>query len=105
MDETHFYRHADGSYSTQTFSGIEHSPTPPEDAVEITEAEYNEGVAAIEAANAQKAAEEEAAAQERARLDYEALIAAGIPAETAARMSGYQVPHVDTDPGEGAPTP
>ncbi|MFF2964216.1 hypothetical protein ACFVT1_36235 [Streptomyces sp. NPDC057963] len=93
MDETYFYRHADGSYSTVTVSGIEHSPAPPEDAVEITEAEYNEGVAAIEAANAQQVAEQEAAAQERARQDYEALIAAGIPAETAARMSGYTPPH------------
>ncbi|WP_406501609.1 hypothetical protein OHA04_27745 [Streptomyces sp. NBC_01590] len=95
MDEetTHFYRHADGSYSTVTFSGTEGHATPPEGAVEITEAEYNEGVAAIEAANAAKVAEEEAAAQERARLDYEALIAAGIPPETAARMSGYNPPH------------
>ncbi|MFE7402110.1 hypothetical protein [Streptomyces sp. NPDC057557] len=93
MDETHFYQHADGSYSTVTFSDIEDPVTPPEGAVEITEAEYTEGVAAIEAANAQQVAEQEAAEQERARQDYEALIAAGIPAETAARMSGYTPPH------------
>ncbi|MFD0628522.1 hypothetical protein ACFQ2K_43795 [Streptomyces sanglieri] len=68
----------------------------PAGAVEITEAEYNEGVAAIEAANAAKVAEE-AAAQERARMDYEALIAAGIPPETAARMSGYNPPHPTVD--------
>ncbi|WP_413752613.1 hypothetical protein NRF20_13060 [Streptomyces sp. R-74717] len=92
-EETHFYRHADGSYSSQTYGGYEGTIEPPEGAVEITEAEYTEGVAAIEAANAQKAAEEEAAAQERARQDYEALIAAGIPPETAARMSGYNPPH------------
>ncbi|WP_406501814.1 hypothetical protein OHA04_34455 [Streptomyces sp. NBC_01590] len=97
MDETHFYRHADGSFSTATFSGIEDPVTPPEGAVEITETEYNEGVAAIEAANAQQAAEQEAAEQERARQDYEALIAAGIPAETAARMSGYNPPHPAVD--------
>ncbi|MFE6494838.1 hypothetical protein [Streptomyces sp. NPDC057748] len=73
-------------------------PPPPAGAVEITEAEYNAGVAAIEAANAAKVAEEEeAAAQERARLDCEALIAAGIPPETAARMSGYNPPHPTVD--------
>ncbi|WP_331723360.1 hypothetical protein [Streptomyces atratus] len=90
-DHTYYYRHDNGSYSTRTvnYEGAE----PPAGAVEITEAEYTEGVAAIEAANAAKVAEEEAAAQERARLDYEALIAAGIPPETAARMSGYNPPH------------
>ncbi|MFF4179735.1 hypothetical protein [Streptomyces sp. NPDC001750] len=92
MDETHFYQHADGSYSTVTVSGVEGPVTPPEGAVEITEAEYNSGVAAIEAANAAQVAEQEAAQQEQARQDYEALIAAGIPPETAARMSGYNPP-------------
>ncbi|MFE4336078.1 hypothetical protein ACFRQM_44000 [Streptomyces sp. NPDC056831] len=103
--EVRYYKYPDGSFSALSVEGEEGAYEVPADAVEITEAEYTEGVAAIEAANAQQAAAEEAAAQERARLDYEALIAAGIPAETAARMSGYQVPHVDTDPGEGALTP
>ncbi|MGQ7747976.1 hypothetical protein ACUN29_05610 [Streptomyces sp. WC2508] len=91
MEHTYYYRHDNGSFSTRTvnFEGAEPPPRVPSS----TEAEFNEGVAAIEAANAAKVAEEEAAAQERARLDCEALIAAGIPPETAARMSGYNPPH------------
>ncbi|MFJ8852381.1 hypothetical protein [Streptomyces sp. NPDC102437] len=94
-EETYYYRHADGSYSTVTVTGEGPIPEPelPEGAVAITEADYNEGVAAVEAANAEREAQERAAEQERCRVDYEALIAAGVPPETAARMSGYNPPH------------
>ncbi|WP_326768687.1 hypothetical protein OG978_32855 [Streptomyces sp. NBC_01591] len=91
-DRTFYYRHEGGSYSVRTVN-YEGEVAPPDGAVEITEAEYTEGVAAVEAANAALEAEQRAAEQERFRVDYEALIAAGVPPETAARMSGYNPPH------------
>lgn len=95
-DRTFYYRHEGGSYSVRTVN-YEGDVAPPEGAVEISEAEYNDGVAAVEAANAEREAQERAAEQERCRADYEALIAAGVPPETAARMSGYEPPATAVD--------
>ncbi|AXE76020.1 hypothetical protein [Streptomyces atratus] len=88
----HYYRYADGSVSEREYSG-DGEPDVPEGASEITQQEYEEAKAALDAEQAEHVAAIDAEAQERARQDYEALIAAGIPPETAARMSGYNPPH------------
>ncbi|WP_327123600.1 hypothetical protein [Streptomyces sp. NBC_01727] len=66
----------------------------------VTEAEYQARVDELTAANEAHVAEIEAADKERQRQDYEALVAAGLPAETAARLSGYEVPQVEEPPEE-----
>ncbi|MGW1352849.1 hypothetical protein ACWCQE_26805 [Streptomyces sp. NPDC002409] len=100
-DRTFYYRHEGGSFSTRTVN-CPGEITAPEGAVEITEAEYAEGVAAVEAANAQIVEEQRAAEQEQRRTDYEALVAAGVPPETAARMSGYEPPAAAVAPKKAA---
>lgn len=91
MERTFYYRHEGGGYSTRTVvveDGTE--VPPPAGAVEISQSEYRDGVAAVESAHAEYVAGLEEADEVRARADYEALIAAGIPEETARRMSGYR---------------
>lgn len=90
MAETYFYRHDNGAFSSRTVDGVEDAIEPPAGATEISRDEYDAGVAGLEAANAQLAADVMAAEQALAREDYEALIAAGIPEATARRMSGYE---------------
>lgn len=94
---TKYYQYEDGSYSAPTYEGVEADDiVPPAGATEITEQEYLDGIAAVEAANAAAAAEQEAADRQRACDDYNALIAAGVPEATARRMSGcVEVPVVD----------
>jgi hypothetical protein len=58
----------------------------------VTEAEYQTRADELEAEHAEHIAEMQAADEARAREDYEALIAAGIPEATARRMSGYTGP-------------
>lgn len=96
-DFTVYYRYDNGAYSATTYEGMEPSDVvPPEGATEITQQEYEDGVAEVEAANAAAAAELEAADRQRACDDYAALIAAGVPEATARRMSGcVEVPVVD----------
>ncbi|MGC4947690.1 hypothetical protein ACLQ2N_16030 [Streptomyces sp. DT224] len=56
----------------------------------VTEAEYQQRVAELEAANAEWIAEQQAADVARQREDYLALIEAGVPETTARRLSGYE---------------
>lgn len=63
--------------------------TPPEGAEVITEEEYDQALAAIQEANARGRAELDQQIRQRARQDYEALLALNLPEETARRLSGY----------------
>ncbi|MFD5788560.1 hypothetical protein ACFWH1_18300 [Streptomyces sp. NPDC127037] len=56
----------------------------------VTEAEYQQRIAELEAANAAWIAEQQAADTARQREDYLALRAAGVPEATARRLSGYE---------------
>ncbi|GAA2945916.1 MULTISPECIES: hypothetical protein [Streptomyces] len=90
---TIYYRYENGSYSERTVSGeTDTEIVAPPGATEVTEAEYRDGVAALDAARAAENSAMEAADQERARQSYDDLVAAGIPDETARRLSGYQGP-------------
>ncbi|MTE20264.1 hypothetical protein F0L17_14330 [Streptomyces sp. TRM43335] len=55
----------------------------------VSQAEYQAAVDALDAEREQQQAEEEAMRSAQAKADYEALVAAGVPEDTAARMSGY----------------
>lgn len=90
MEETTiYYQFPDGSVAERTVSGGTGDVEPPEGAVEITKEEYEAALAVIEEERERKRQEEKDAAEARAREDYEALRALGVPEETARRMSGY----------------
>lgn len=86
-EQTHYYRYESGRYSMRTTTG-EGPVTSPDGATEITQQEYEAGVAALEAASQESRDEAAAAAQVLACEDYAALIAAGLPEASARRMSG-----------------
>ncbi|MCY0957756.1 hypothetical protein [Streptomyces sp. H27-H5] len=65
--------------------------SPPEGAVEITEAEYEAGSAAVVAGTEARREAESVALLDGRRADHDALIEAGLPAATAARLSGHVV--------------
>lgn len=88
---TIYYQYEDGSVAHRVTTGGA-KPATPEGATEISEEEYRAALAAIEDANRERAEERRAEEQARAKADYEALLAAGIPEETARRMSGYTGP-------------
>ena len=58
----------------------------------ITEAEYLERLAQMEAESAARAAELDRQAAAQRKADYDALIALGVPEETARRLSGWTGP-------------
>ncbi|MGW5925221.1 hypothetical protein ACWF2L_03105 [Streptomyces anulatus] len=97
-NSTRYYRFPDGSFTATEFSGFEEGEAPvPDGAVEITAQEYESGVAALEAAREQWAADQRAAETAAACEDYDALIAAGIPEATARRMSSCAAVEVESD--------
>ncbi|TDC27659.1 hypothetical protein E1211_28990 [Micromonospora sp. 15K316] len=82
-----YYVYPDGSYSMLTLVGG--AGVVPPDATEITQAEYEAGVAAVNAANEALAEQQLADDRALAEADFEALVAAGIPEATARRLSGF----------------
>jgi hypothetical protein len=94
-EQAYFYRYADGSLvridATNTV------PQPPEGAVEITQAEYEAGIAAIEQQRQQDLEATQAAELAAAQDAYNALIAAGIPEATARHLSRYTPPDPTQD--------
>ncbi|MFE3378688.1 hypothetical protein [Streptomyces anulatus] len=95
---TRYYQLPGGSFTASECSGFEERQAPvPDGAVEINAQEYETGVAALEAARAQWAADQRAAEAAAACEDYEALIAAGVPEATARRMSGCTAVEVESN--------
>ncbi|CAL9431380.1 hypothetical protein SUDANB21_02058 [Streptomyces sp. enrichment culture] len=93
---TFYYLYPDGSFAERQVTGVDHVHHP-DGVVLLTAEEYAQKVAEFEA---QTAADEEAAREEdlaRKRADYEALLALGIPPETASRLSGYTPPDDEDD--------
>ncbi|MET7809727.1 hypothetical protein ABZT26_02570 [Streptomyces sp. NPDC005395] len=94
---TIYYRTATGSLVMADVSdGVE--PHLPEGAEVLTADEYQ---AEVDAAEAVREAKREQTRQENAqaaRSAYDALIAAGIPDETARRLSGYWETDDEPDP-------
>lgn len=96
MEETViYYQFGDGSVAERVVTGGTGTPTPPDGAVEITEAEYQAALATIVDENQQGRDDLEEEEQARAKGDYDALIALGMPEETARRLSGYRGPAVE----------
>ncbi|MFB7496104.1 hypothetical protein ACFC09_15655 [Streptomyces sp. NPDC056161] len=92
MDETIFYYlNPDGAVSLRAYVGVDEI-THPQDAVILTREEYESRLAAIEAQHEAEAAATRDQEQAQKRADYEALITLGLPAESAARISGYTPP-------------
>ncbi|MBA9005908.1 hypothetical protein [Thermomonospora cellulosilytica] len=110
MQTTVYYRNPDGSVGQVTVERPDWTGEPPGDeppyqlppgAVEITREEYEQTLADIQAAieeQRRQVAEAEAA---RAKADYEALRAAGIPEEIARRLSGYTPPDPESQDAAG----
>ncbi|WP_327421697.1 hypothetical protein OG763_14230 [Streptomyces sp. NBC_01230] len=71
----------------------------PEGGQLLTEEEYEQRLQQWQEANDAHVAELKAADQARQTEDYEALLAAGLPEATAARLAGYEPPQVD-EPSE-----
>jgi hypothetical protein len=90
---TLYYLHDDGSVSQRVVSSSgDEQPTPPEppaDATEVTAEEYAQALAEIDAQREEERAAQAAAEDQQRADDYNALIAAGVPAATASRLSGY----------------
>ncbi|WP_328427916.1 hypothetical protein [Streptomyces sp. NBC_00443] len=95
-DVTLHYRTAGGVLASRTATGDDpQPPTLPEGATALTEAEYADALADVQAqrqAHAQQLTEEAEANQS---ADYTALRTAGIPEATARRLSGYTGPDGD----------
>ncbi|MEU1852936.1 hypothetical protein ABZ499_27635 [Streptomyces sp. NPDC019990] len=92
-EATLYYRTAAGVLASRTVTGDQAElPALPEGATPLTEAEYADALADVEA---QRHAYVEQLAQEaeaNQKADYQALRAAGIPEATARRLSGYSGP-------------
>lgn len=89
--QIYYVNNGDGSVSRiESDSGV--APTLSEPATFISEDEYTAQLAAMQQEHDDRVAAAEAAQQQAAKDDYDALIAAGIPAATARRMSGYTPP-------------
>lgn len=74
----------------------------PEGATQLTAADYQTALDTARAAREAEIKQAQAEEQAKAQQTYDALITAGIPAEVAARLSGYTPPQPDPDPDEGA---
>lgn len=97
MTKTFYYLHPDGSITERTVTGVD-DVVHPEDVALLSAAEYAQRLADIQAEREREAEETRHAENEQKRADYEALIALGLPAETASRITGYYPPTEDPDP-------
>lgn len=95
-EATLYFRTAGGVLASRTVTGDNPEPPAlPEGATALTEAEYADALADVQAqheAYGQQLTEEAEANQS---ADYEALRTAGIPEATARRLSGYAGPDGD----------
>lgn len=87
---TTFYECADGSLLQVTSTNT--APSVPDGCTEIFESAYEAQMAAAAADKAAADAAQAVAENEALRLDYEALIALGLPPATAERITGYKPP-------------
>lgn len=86
VDETKYFSLASGGLTKVT--GPAPVPTPP-GATVLTEAQYNTQHASMLASNDAHWANVKSQEDAGMEADYNALIAAGIPAASAARLSGH----------------
>ncbi|MGA5202808.1 hypothetical protein [Streptomyces variegatus] len=89
-DVTLHYRTAGGVLASRTVTGDDpQAPQLPEGATPLTEAEYADALADVQAQHAAHVQQLTQEAETNQSADYEALRAAGIPEATARRLSGY----------------
>lgn len=104
METTVYYRRADGSYSERTVSGPDGTViTDPEGAVRVTRAQHAKALAEMSKEREAVRAAAGLAEREALAADYAALVAAGIPAKTARRLSGHTPDGNGPAPGGGLP--
>jgi len=84
--ETIYLRYESGKLAVR--SGSPERPDVPADAVEITQAEYDTELAAMQGRRDERLAGIRAAEQQAAQDDYDALVEAGVSEATARRVSG-----------------
>ncbi|MGY5034348.1 hypothetical protein ACWC9U_26525 [Streptomyces sp. 900116325] len=72
----------------------------PEGGQLLTQEEYEQRLQQWQEANDAHVAELKAADRARQTEDYEALVAAGLPEATAARLAGYEPPQTEEPPEE-----
>ncbi|MBT3161530.1 hypothetical protein HTV80_00175 [Streptomyces sp. Vc74B-19] len=97
---TFYYLYPDGSFGERKVTGVDHVHHP-DGVVLLTQEEYAQKLADFEAQLEAEDAAAREAEQAQKRADYEALLALGVPAETASRMSGYVPPAEDEPPADG----
>ncbi|GGZ23174.1 hypothetical protein GCM10010387_15350 [Streptomyces inusitatus] len=88
-ESTLYYRHEDGSVSSQITTRAATEVAARPGAVAITKSVFDKALAKIEAANAELVAVRRLGEARQRSEDYDALLAAGIPAATASRLSGH----------------
>jgi hypothetical protein len=81
-------------YATSWEAGQPGNQSLPSPGRVVTQGEYQARLDEINAANAQRNAQDEAQQQAAAKDDYEALLAAGLREATARRLTGYTGPDV-----------
>lgn len=86
-----YYRRAAGSYGMASTSRAG-GPRLPKGAAEVTQAEYDAGVAALEKARREGREERAARVEKQTRADFEALVSLGLPKGMALRLSGRVSP-------------
>ncbi|MFI2434633.1 hypothetical protein [Streptomyces sp. NPDC018693] len=92
-DATLHYRTADGVLASRMVTGEQAEPPAlPEGATALTEAEYADALADVQAQHEEYGQQLVQEAEANQQADYEALRAAGIPEATARRLSGYSGP-------------
>ncbi|MCC9686849.1 hypothetical protein [Streptomyces sp. MNU103] len=98
---TQYFRTSDGVLASRTTSGAVEEPPPlPEGATPLTEEEYTDELAAVEAARQEHAEELVAEDTANTRTDYLALLDTGVPEASARRMSGYTGPAIEPESGQ-----
>lgn len=92
MQRTSYYKFPDGTLSERTTDshGVVVDPTPPAGAVAISATAYRTLMAEMARTIDLLTASLRDGEQRRAREDFEALTALGVPELTARRLSGYR---------------
>ncbi|MFF0092672.1 hypothetical protein ACFYSF_22300 [Streptomyces canus] len=86
-EQTFYYEYPDGSLTERATTAAD--PVHPEGATLLTEADYATKLAAAEAAREQQQADIRAEETAQKKAAYEALLAVGIPEDSARQISNY----------------
>ncbi|WPR52861.1 hypothetical protein SJI45_19180 [Streptomyces sp. S399] len=94
---TYWVIYDDGSVGRIEITNGQQEPALSKPGRLVSEVEYQERLDELRAEQERRRAERAAEDEARTRTDYLALRAAGVPEDTARRMSGYTGPAIDPD--------